>query len=144
MYHSGSCLFARSGIRFGAYGPSKKSVSPMSVRSVISITYQLVRNMVASIFGLNSFFFAKGVPTSLSVRTLHPHPSCWSLYRVQADLAISVCHVRVTLKVVFRLIVIHRLRYRLANSSVIFYINSRISVLLLSGKNLYDSLPTLF
>ncbi len=50
------CLFGHSGICFGAYGPSIKSVSPTSVRSVISVTYQLVRNVTASVFCLNSFF----------------------------------------------------------------------------------------
>ncbi len=54
---------------FNRYDQSIKSVSPTSVRSVIFFAYQLVRNVATSIFGLNSFFFTKWVPTSSSIRT---------------------------------------------------------------------------
>ncbi len=41
------------------------------------------------------------LPMSSSVRPLHLPPSNWSLYGVKADTAISVCHLRVALEVVF-------------------------------------------
>ncbi len=66
----------------------------------VSVSSQHGRFRFRSLF-VFFFFLAKGVPMSSFIQTLHPHPSHWNLYKVQADPVIPVCHIRVALKVVF-------------------------------------------
>ncbi len=72
-----------SGIRFGAYGLPITSVCPTSVRSVISVAYQLVRNVAASFSGLNSFFlpreFRHPCPYGLCIHICHVETSTESM-----------------------------------------------------------------